>query len=289
MHPILYRFPDSIPLLGGNALRSFSVMVLIGVLMAAWWTGRALRAQGVNHPGAVDHLTRNALIFGFIGARMLYLVVHPEAYENLVSLIAVWKGGIVSYGGFFGGALGAWFFARRWKIPFARLGDGALPALFLGQVFGRIGCLLVGDDHGAPWDGAWAITFSGVPDSLIPADLVGIPLHPSQIYLSLMNVVLFLTCITIARRRKFDGQVFGIGLILYAIGRFLVEMTRGDDGARGIYGAFSTSQWVSIGTAVIGILMLIRLRNGPLTQGCTPPPGAGGSDDADTQKGAAAA
>jgi phosphatidylglycerol:prolipoprotein diacylglycerol transferase len=272
MYPILFRFPDAIPLLGGHALRSFSVMVLIGVLMGAWWIGRAFKEQGIDQRGAVDHLVRNALICGFIGARMLYLLVHPEAYQNLVSLIAVWQGGIVSYGGFFGGAFGAWLFARRWKIPFPRLGDAALPALFLGQVFGRIGCLLVGDDHGAPWNGPWAITFSGVEESLIPAHLVGVPLHPSQIYLSLMNLVIFLICITVGRRRRFDGQVFGVGLILYAVGRFCVEMTRGDDAARGIYGAFSTSQWVSLGTAILGVVMLIRLRHGPLTRGSTPPP-----------------
>ena len=86
-----------------------------------------------------------------------------------------------------------------------------------------------------------------------------------------MNLVIFLICITIGKRRRFDGQVFSVGLILYAVGRFCVEMTRGDDSARGIYGAFSTSQWVSLGTAVLGLVMLIKLRHGPLTRGATPP------------------
>ena len=108
MYPILYRFPEWLPLLGDLPIRSFSVMVLTGVLVAWWWVGRALREQGVDESRAVDHLFRNALIFGFIGARLLYLAIHPEHYEDIVSLIAVWKGGIVSYGGFFGGALGAW-------------------------------------------------------------------------------------------------------------------------------------------------------------------------------------
>jgi len=274
MHPILYRFPEWIPLLGGLPLRSFSVMVLIGVLMGAWYVGRAFKAQGINAPGAVDHLLRNALIFGFIGARILYLIIHPAAYENVVSLIAVWQGGIVSYGGFFGGAFGAWLMARAWKIPYTRLGDAGIPALLLGQVFGRIGCLLVGDDHGAPWDGPWAITFTAQEGGLIPPDLLGVPLHPSQIYLSLMNLIIVLILVAISRRRRFDGQVFAWGLILYALGRFLVEMTRGDDVARGIYGAFSTSQWVSVGTMVIGITMLLKLRGGTVTEGCTPPSGA---------------
>ena len=274
MHPILYTFPSSWPVLGDLPLRSFSVMVLMGVLIAAWWAGRALRAMGVDQPGAVDHLLRNALIFGFLGARLLYVVVHPEVYTDIVSLIAVWQGGIVSYGGFFGGALGAWFFARRWKIPYARLGDAALPALFLGQVFGRIGCLLVGDDHGTPWDGPWAITFHAKEGCLIPPDLIGVPLHPSQIYLSLMNLVIFLTLVPLVKRRRFDGQVMGIGMMMYAVGRFLVEMTRGDDVARGIYGALSTSQWVSVATFALGIFVLWKQRGAGLTTGCVPPGGS---------------
>ena len=100
------------------------------------------------------------------------------------------------------------------------------------------------------------------------------PLHPSQIYLSLMNLVIFLVLVAIGRKRRYDGQVFAWGLILYAVGRFLVEMTRGDDVARGIYGAFSTSQWVSVGTFAVGIIMVLKLRGGTVTEGCTPPAGA---------------
>jgi len=273
MYPYLFVFPDWMPLIGGAPLRSFSVMVLIGVVFAAWWAGRSLRRMGVEQSGAVDHLLRNALICGFLGARLLYLVVHPEAYEDVVSLIAIWKGGIVSYGGFFGGALGAWFFARAWKIPFPRLGDAVLPALFLGQTFGRIGCLLVGDDHGRPWDGPLAITFPAREGSLIPHDLIGVPLHPSQLYLSFMNLVLFLVLGALLRRRRFDGQVLGVGMLLYAVGRSLVELTRGDDEARGIYGLMSTSQWVSVITFALGVFVLVRQRHAGLTTGCTPPGG----------------
>lgn len=282
MHPILFRLPEWLPLIGGFPLRSFSAMVLLGVLMAAFYLRRALARQGVTAEGALDHLVRNALIFGFIGARVTYLIVHPEHYQDLLDLVAVWRGGIVSYGGFIGGAFGAWLFARRWKIPFARLGDALGPALALGQVFGRIGCFLVGDDHGRPWNGPLAVTFRSVgvtadgqkipkEGSLIPPELLDVPLHPAQLYLSAMNLALFVTLALLYRRRRFDGQVMAATLVLYAIGRFTVEFTRGDDEARGVYGAFSTSQWISLAVFVAGVLCWLRFRGRPVTSGFVPP------------------
>lgn len=262
MHPYLFKIPYF-----DWPVRSFSVMVLTGVLIAAWWLTGALRRQGVEGEGVLDHLLRNCLLLGFLGARLTYVIVHPEVYRNVVSLVAVWEGGLVSYGGFFGGALGAWLFARKRGIPFARLGDAMLPALALGQVFGRIGCLLVGDDYGAPFDGAWAITFPKIEGSLMPPDLIGVPLHPSQIYLSLMNVVIFGTTAWLYRRRRFDGQVLGTGMILYAVGRFLIEYTRGDDAARGYWGALSTAQWTGIATVVAGVLVLVLQRRHDATHG----------------------
>lgn len=260
MHPYLFK-------IGEFPVRSFSVMVLLGVLVGAWWLGKALARQGVSGEGVLDHLVRNALIFGFLGARWLYLVVHPEAYKDPISLIALWEGGLVSYGGFVGGALGAWLFARKRGIPMARLGDALLPALAFGQIFGRLGCLLVGDDHGSAWDGPWAITFPDVEGSLMPPELIGVPVHPAQIYLSLMNAIIFAITATIYARRRFDGQVLGTGMILYAIGRSAIEMTRGDDAARGIYFGLSTAQWISVAVAAAGLLLLLRNRGRPATSG----------------------
>jgi len=274
VHPILWRFPEAWPLVGGFPIRSFSVMVLLGVLAGCWWLRKHLFVKGdAEDDRSFDQLLRNTLLFGFLGARLTYVAIHPDVvtskpdlFDKAVALIAVWQGGIVSYGGFFGGAVGAIWWARRRGVSVPVLGDVMLPALALAQAFGRIGCLLVGDDHGAPWDGPWAITFERVPDSLIPEDLIGVPLHPAQIYLSLMNAAIFVVMAWLYRRRRFDGQVFAWTMVLYAIGRFSVEMTRGDDAARGIYGAFSTSQWWSLVTMALALTMLWRWKGGPRTE-----------------------
>uniref|UniRef100_UPI0035C69DEA prolipoprotein diacylglyceryl transferase family protein n=1 Tax=Marinobacter sp. TaxID=50741 RepID=UPI0035C69DEA len=94
------------------------VMVLVGVLVAGWWLGRRFKQIGLEQEGALDKFVFWVLVSGFVGARLTYVAVHPEVYENIVSLVAVWKGGIVSYGGFFGGAVSVFDpeFTSTWEL-----------------------------------------------------------------------------------------------------------------------------------------------------------------------------
>ena len=269
MHPIIWSFPETWPLVGGFPLRSFSLMVLLGVLAGAWWIRRELfPGKTPEDNQAYDHLLRNSLITGFLGARLTYVAIHPEVFDGkdlfdrAVTLIAVWQGGIVSYGGFFGGAVGTWLWGRAHKISFARLSAVMIPALILGQVFGRIVCLLVGDDYGSIWrDGPeWLVVrFPDIPHSLIPTQLIDQPLHPSQLYLSFMNLVIFVVVVAIYRRRRYDGQTMAWAMALYAIGRYIVEFFRGDFAERGGIGFLSTAQLWGIVTLGLAIWSMNRL------------------------------
>lgn len=257
MYPILFKIP--VPGLGELPIRSFGMLVMLGVIVGAFWLGRALRRLAVGGPDTVSDLVTVAVLAGLLGARWLYLAIHPDSWRGPISLIALWDGGIVSFGGFLGGALGVIWFARRKRLALPTLIDTMLPALFLGQVFGRIGCFLVGDDYGAPWDGPWAVAFPKPEGGLIPDELVGVPLHPSQLYLSALNVVIFLVGAAVLARRRFAGQAGATVLLLYGVGRFLVEFTRGDDLARGFLGPLSTGQWWSLATLVLAGVLWWRL------------------------------
>lgn len=274
MYPILFKL--NLPWLGEFPIRSFGVMVVIGVMIGMWWLGIALRRLGVMERDAAADLAVACVITGIFGARVLYVCIHPPppGQSAFLWLFRIWEGGLVSYGGFFGGALGGIWFARKRKLPVRRLGDAILPALFLGQVFGRIGCFLVGDDYGKPWDGPWAVAFPKLEGGLIPDALVGVPLHPTQLYLSLMDVVIFLLAARVFYRRRFDGQAVVATMLMYAVGRFLLEFLRGDDVARGGWPprsgtapgelpfVLSTSQWFSIGTFVLALLLYAAWRRG---------------------------
>ena len=258
MHPILFHL--TLPWIGVVPIKSFGVMVMLGVIAGSLWLGRALRRVGVTDKDAASDLVTWAVITGLLGARLTYIVIHPDSVESPLDVIALWKGGIVSYGGFFGGAVGMIWWARKKKLPLARVADCIGPALFLGQAFGRVGCFLVGDDYGKPWDGPWAVRFPDIEGSLIPRELINVPLHPSQLYLCLMNLVIFSSMAWLFARRRWEGQVAVTTMFLYAAGRFLIEYTRGDDAARGIFGVFSTAQWWSVATAVLTLILYLRIR-----------------------------
>ena len=250
MHPILFKF--TLPWgLGEHTVGTFGIMVMLGVIAGSLWLSRALKRIGVTDKDAPSDLVTWAVVIGLLGARWTYLAIHPDALQSPIDLIALWKGGIVSYGGFFGGALGAWIWCRRRKLS---------PRL-------------VGDDYGKPWNGPWAVTFPRIEGSLMPDDLIGVPLHPSQLYLCLMNILIFTSMAWLFRRRRWDGQVLITTMFLYATGRFLIEFTRGDDAARGIYGMFSTAQWWSVGTAVFAAVLYFRIgaNAGPATPLREPP------------------
>ena len=258
MHPILFKV--TLPWLGERSVGTFGVMVMLGVIAGSLWLARALRRLGITDKDAASDLVTLAVVTGLLGARWTYLAIHPDALQSPIDLIALWKGGIVSYGGFFGGAVGAIWWARKRRVPIPRVGDALMPALFLGQAFGRVGCFLVGDDYGRPWNGPWAVAFPAKEGGLIPPELVGVPLHPSQLYLSLMDLLIFLITARVFARRRWDGQVLVLTMALYAVGRFLIEFTRGDDAARGFFGALSTAQWWSVVTAALALVLLLRFR-----------------------------
>ena len=83
---------------------------------------------------------------------------------------------------------------------------------------------------------------------------LGVPLHPTQIYLSLNAFLIFLILQWAYRRKTFDGEVFWLYVLLYAITRGIVEIWRGDL-VRGfvIPGVLSTSQFIGLLTALLAL------------------------------------
>ena len=104
------------------------------------------------------------------------------------------------------------------------MADILAPSIALGCVFGRIGCLLNGCCYGRACNLPWAIRFPA--DN--PLNPPTYPVHPTQIYDSLLNLGLYAVLAWLYRRKKFDGQVFGVYLVCYAVLRSFVEMFRGD-------------------------------------------------------------
>ena len=246
MHPILFKF--TLPWgLGEHTVGTFGIMVMLGVIAGSLWLSRALKRIGVTDKDAPSDLVTWAVVVGLLGARWTYLAIHPEALQSPIDLIALWKGGIVSYGGFFGGALGAWIWCRRRKLSPRLVGDAMMPALFLGQAFGRIGCFLVGDDYGRPSDLPWAVAF---PRGLPPTT---VRVHPTQLYEMAALFVVGWLLIRWRRQGVPDAIVLGRYLVLAGTIRFAIEFIRVN---QRVLGPLTLAHLVSLALVIAGTALL---------------------------------
>jgi len=169
------------------------------------------------------------LVTGIVGSRFLFAFLNYELFQDdKLLILKIWNGGLVWYGGLIPAVvLGVWLL-RRYKLPVLHVTDACAVALMLALGIGRWACLMAGDDYGARTDAWLGIRFYH-PECLIPRELHGVALHPTQLYMSLNALWLFFIVETIRRRARFAGQAFAWMLILYAVTRFVViEPFRGD-------------------------------------------------------------
>jgi phosphatidylglycerol---prolipoprotein diacylglyceryl transferase len=237
MHPLLFA-------LGPLKIHTYGVMIVIGFLVGLYLIYSQAKFEGVNPERVVD-ISFWGLFFGLMGGRVVYIITRlPDFIKHPLDMFKFWEGGLVFYGGFIGGVAAFWYFSRRYKLRPLQLLDMAAPSLAIGHFFGRLGCFSAGCCYGRLARGLpWAVTFTDL-DSAAP---VGVPLHPTQIYDAINALVIFSVLMYFRRRKKFMGQQTVIYMMLYSIGRSIVESYRGD-AIRGfvINGWLSTSQFISI-------------------------------------------
>jgi phosphatidylglycerol:prolipoprotein diacylglycerol transferase len=169
-------------------------------------------------------------------------------------------GGLVYYGGLIGSILGCLLYTGLKKIPVWKISDALAPSIALGYVFGRIGCLLNGCCYGHACDLPWAIHFP-VGHETYPQGV-----HPTQIYDSLLNLVLYAALAWMYRRKKFDGQIFALYLMCYAVTRSIVEAFRGDYDEAHRHGGLTPAHLVSIGIFAAGVVLFFWRRRSSATE-----------------------
>jgi phosphatidylglycerol---prolipoprotein diacylglyceryl transferase len=248
--------------LGPLALPTYGVLLAAAFLLALALGVRLARQEGID----AERLTSLwvwFLLAGLIGAKLtLYMVDWRHYVENPAALLSTWRSAGVYYGGFLGAALAGYIFIRRHGLPLGRTVDVAAPSLALGQSVGRWGCLAAGCCYGTPTDVPWAITFTDPRAHQFTGVPLNVPLHPSQVYLSLNALLLcaLLLGLLWLRRRLGgpQGVVFWAYVLLYGASRFAIEFYRGDP--RGQLGSLSTSQvigLVAVATAAVALLVLV--------------------------------
>lgn len=189
---------------------------------------------------------------------------HPP--RDCLAAIKVWRGGLAYYGGFIFAAAFALRYARQHQLAMWRVADLISPWIAFGLAVTRIGCFFNGCCYGKRTDGPWGVRFppgSVVHEFQARDHLVGpqdwaLPVHPTELYLAALNLLVFALLYFVVRARKrFDGQVFAWLLIGKGVARSLVEIVRDDE--RGVlWGWLSTSQMLSVPLITLGIVILVR-------------------------------
>lgn len=240
--------------IGPLTIHGYGLMIAIGILAACLVASyRAKRVDlNADHIGS---LVLWSLLGGVLGAKLLYwftqlnnIIQNPRILLNLTE-------GFVVYGGIIGGILAGYLYCRIKKLNFLKYFDLLVPSVALAQGFGRIGCFLAGCCYGMETTSHFGVIFP--EHSLAPS---GVRLIPTQLISSGLDFLLFIALVLFAKKKKRDGQVAALYLILYSAGRFVLEFFRGDL-VRGHVGALTTSQFISIFILLFSIcLMIVSVR-----------------------------
>ena len=270
MHPVLWKFEVfGKPI----TLHSFGLVIVVAFLAAAYYArARASRRLGLDKE-RVFNVAFALLFLGIAGARLLHVVVHYATYaKDPLSFLKIWDGGMALYGGILAGeAWLGWYLPRHPELKGFALADVLALATCLAIFVGAWGSLLSGDAYGKPTDAAWAVTFP--LDVTTPAPR-GVGLHPTQVYHALHGLLAFGVLALYLRGRRPSGRAFGLFLVLYAVGRSLIEIWRGDDAQRGmvIEGVLSVPQLLSVPVLFAGVaIWLIRKNAAPASAEPVPP------------------
>ncbi len=252
MHPILFQW-------GVLTIHTYGVMVAAGFMLAMLYAVKAGKSSGLEADIIYD-LFFYALLFAILGARLLYVAINFSYYRlHPLEILFIWRGGLVFYGGFIAAVAAVYARLRFYRLSVWMIADIAAPALVLAQAVGRFGCLAAGCCYGAACNLPFAVRFTD-PQSLAPLQVA---LHPTQLYHAAANGLIFVLLLLKRRRQDFAGQLAIFYLLLYPTGRFIIEFFRGDP--RGGFWLLSTSQWISIGVFILG-LVLYRYRKTAATR-----------------------
>ncbi|MCX5796448.1 MAG: prolipoprotein diacylglyceryl transferase [Elusimicrobia bacterium] len=193
-----------------------------------------------------------ALMLGvFAGSVGVYAVLYGRGLAaNLGRLLDGRVAGGSFFGVFWGAAAAAFLFCRRRKLASAPVADALGAAAVLGLVLMRLGCLLNGCCYGRPTGGAWGIVFKDRMSG-VPATLLGVPLHPTQLYEAAGAGLIFLLLHSVVapRIRKGGlrpGSAFLLSVALYALLRFGEDFLRASDPGRITFFGLSTAQLLAL-------------------------------------------
>ncbi|HHV98119.1 MAG TPA: prolipoprotein diacylglyceryl transferase [Clostridiaceae bacterium] len=197
----------------------YGIIIAFGFLLAVMLGMKDSRKFGLD-PDTIIDLVLFAAPVAIITARLYYVIFSWEMFkDNPIDIINTRKGGLAIYGAVIGAVIVAYIFAKKRKLSVLNLFDFASPYLALAQGIGRWGNFVNQEAYGTPTTLPWGMTGS---------DIGNTPVHPTFLYESIWDIALFIFLLWFRKRKKLNGEVFFLYMILYGAGRFWIESLRTD-------------------------------------------------------------
>jgi len=253
--------------IGPFEVRFYGIILMIGAVAGAWLATREAKRRGYA-PEIVWDLLTYLLIGGIVGARLWHVftpspsalvydaasgqMVNPYfagGYVHILDILAVWNGGLGIPGAIIGGLIVLFFYARRHELDFAEWTDITAPCVALGQAIGRWGNRFNQELYGAPTDLPWKLYID--KDHRLAGFLDVEYYHPLFLYESIWNLANMFLLLWVSHRfadRLKKGDIFLLYLIVYPVGRFLLDFLRLDA---------STVGGININQTIMGIVAVL--------------------------------
>jgi phosphatidylglycerol:prolipoprotein diacylglycerol transferase len=236
--------------IGSVSVRWYGIMVALAVVTLVVWAILSVK-RGANLK--YDTVITAAIVgipSGVIVSRLLHVIDRWSYFmENPGKIIG--GEGLTIYGAVLGAALGIWIYSLFSKrFSFGYMADMLAPGIILAQAIGRVGCTLNGCCYGTVCDLPWSVIYDH-PESL---GMIGVAVHPTQIYEIIYNIIIFDILLLLRNRFKPDGSLFLIYLSFYAVWRLGIDFIR--DGTDFLFGLHQ-AQIISIIVLIITISLMI--------------------------------
>ena len=211
--------------LGPFTVRWYSLIMALGVIVGSFIFAGQLRRKGID-TGHVVPMLVVVIPSAIVGARLFSVLDNWSRYSHdLIAIVKPPYVGLAIYGVLTGGILALVIYCRVKRLPVLRVLDCLALAIPVGQIIGRCANIINGDTWGSPTHLPWGFIYTN-PRALLPANLLGVPTHPTPVYEQLWLVVMVAILWYAVPRLKTDGMAILLYLGLYSFGRFFISFYR---------------------------------------------------------------
>lgn len=224
--------------IGGFTIACYGILIAIGVLLGFSVANKEANRQALRRDICWD-FAFPAILFSILGARLYYVYFSWDYYgTHPQDIFNIRQGGLAIYGGVIAGFLTLFLFCKIKRVNFHRMADSCVLGLLVGQAIGRWGNFTNREAFGEYTESLFAMRIPAqmVRSSDISVDIARhlsgdidyIQVHPTFLYESMLNVILFLLLYGYSKHKAYAGEIAVLYLGGYGIIRFFVEGLRTD-------------------------------------------------------------